>query len=68
MSTAPMAERAEKFRERFQTIRSEIGKVIVGQPEIVEGVLSLYGGDSPHIVKQKLMSFFSNHGKEAKAA
>ncbi len=35
---------------------------------IVEGVLSLYGGDSPHIVKQKLMSFFTNHGKEAKAA
>ena len=35
---------------------------------IVEGVLSLYGGDSPHIVKQKLMSFFSDHGKEAKAA
>jgi flagellar motor component MotA len=36
---------------------------------IVEGVLSLYGGDSPHIVKQKLMSFFTDRSKdEAKAA
>ena len=33
-------ERAQKFRERFQAIRSEIGKVIVGQEEIVQGVLT----------------------------
>src|SRR5262245_30253375 len=39
-SPAPMAERAERFRERFRRLESEIGKVIVGQPEIVRGVLT----------------------------
>ena len=29
----------DRFREDFQQLRSEIGKVIVGQPEIVDGVL-----------------------------
>jgi len=43
MSTAApvsMAERAESFRGRFAALRAEIGRVIVGQPEIVEGVLT----------------------------
>lgn len=31
--------RAEKFREHFNRIRTEIGKVIVGHQEVVEGVL-----------------------------
>lgn len=32
-------EQADWFRETFGRIRSEVGKVIVGQPDIVEGVL-----------------------------
>jgi MoxR-like ATPase len=39
-SPAPMAERAQQFRERFQRLQSEIGKVIVGQPDVVGGVLT----------------------------
>jgi MoxR-like ATPase len=31
---------AKLFRERFATVQAEIGKVIVGQPEIVQGVLT----------------------------
>ena len=37
---APIAERAAEFRRRFAALRAEIGKVIVGQPDIVEGVLT----------------------------
>jgi MoxR-like ATPase len=44
-TTAPMAERAAEFRTRFAALEAEIGKVIVGQPEIVRGVLtSLFVG------------------------
>jgi MoxR-like ATPase len=35
-----IAERAAKFRERFSHVRSEIGKVLVGQSEVVDGVLT----------------------------
>jgi MoxR-like ATPase len=35
-----MPERAARFRERFAALEAEIGKVIVGQPEIVRGVLT----------------------------
>jgi MoxR-like ATPase len=35
-----MPERAAEFRKRFAGLESEIGKVIVGQPEIVRGVLT----------------------------
>ena len=35
-----MTERAAQFRERFAALEAEIGKVIVGQPEIVRGVLT----------------------------
>jgi MoxR-like ATPase len=38
--TAPMAERAAQFRQRFASLEAEIGKVIVGQPETVRGVLT----------------------------
>src|SRR5437764_7056485 len=38
--TAPMAERAAQFRQRFAVLEAEIGKVIVGQPEVVRGVLT----------------------------
>ncbi|OWK34536.1 AAA family ATPase [Fimbriiglobus ruber] len=38
--TAPMPERAAHFRQRFAALEAEIGKVIVGQPEIVRGVLT----------------------------
>ena len=37
---APMAERAQQFRQRFSRLQSEIGKLIVGQPEVVQGVLT----------------------------
>jgi MoxR-like ATPase len=39
-ATAPMPERAAEFRQRFAALEAEIGKVIVGQPEIVRGVLT----------------------------
>ena len=39
-SPAPMAERAERFRQRFHRVESEIGKVIVGHTDIVHGVLT----------------------------
>ena len=35
-----MAERAAQFRQRFAALEAEIGKVIVGQPDIVHGVLT----------------------------
>ncbi|HVK19056.1 MAG TPA: AAA family ATPase, partial [Fimbriiglobus sp.] len=38
--TAPMPERAAQFRQRFAALEAEIGKVIVGQPDIVRGVLT----------------------------
>jgi MoxR-like ATPase len=37
---APMPERAAQFRQRFAALEAEIGKVIVGQPDIVRGVLT----------------------------
>ena len=40
MTTAPMAERAAEFRQRFAALEAEIGTVIVGQPDIVRGVLT----------------------------
>lgn len=33
-------QQAEKFRERYQAVKAEIGKVIVGHDEIVHGVLT----------------------------
>ena len=39
-SNAPMTERAAQFRQRFADLEKEIGKVIVGQPEVVRGVLT----------------------------
>ena len=33
-------QQAEKFRDRYEAIRSEVGKVIVGHDEIVHGVLT----------------------------
>lgn len=35
-----MKEKAEEFRTIFQTLRTEIGKVIVGHQDIVDGVLT----------------------------
>lgn len=37
---SPITERAAKFRERFRDLENEIGKVIVGQPDIIRGVLT----------------------------
>src|SRR5438128_5130850 len=39
-STAPMQERAEQFRQAYGRVRSEVGKVIVGHPDVVDGVLT----------------------------
>src|SRR5215212_3498717 len=36
----PMPERAAQFRQRFAALEAEIGKVIVGQPDVVRGVLT----------------------------
>jgi len=36
----PLPERAARFRARFTALEAEIGTVIVGQPEVVRGVLT----------------------------
>jgi MoxR-like ATPase len=36
----PLPERAARFRQRFAALEAEVGKVIVGQPEVVRGVLT----------------------------
>src|SRR6185369_2293030 len=35
-----MIEQAKQFRERFARVQAEIGKVIVGQPDMINGVLT----------------------------
>ena len=35
-----MQQQAEEFRQRYQAVRDEIGKMIVGHDEIVHGVLT----------------------------
>jgi MoxR-like ATPase len=35
-----MQEQAKQFRERFQRVQQEIGKVMVGQTDVVQGVLT----------------------------
>ena len=41
MSTAEsMQQQAEEFRNRYTSVRDEIGKVIVGHDDIVHGVLT----------------------------
>ena len=35
-----LKEQAEKFRERYQNIKDEVGKVIVGHDDVVHGVLT----------------------------
>ena len=39
-TSAEVKARAEKFRDTFARLKSEIGKVMVGQDEVVEGVLT----------------------------
>src|SRR5581483_10317828 len=39
-TTAPMAERAAQFRAAYARVRGEIGKVIVGHQDVVDGVLT----------------------------
>src|SRR5688572_16663133 len=38
--SASMFDQARQFRERFAKVQSEIGKVIVGQTDVVQGVLT----------------------------
>jgi len=35
-----MQKEAERFRERFAAVREQIGRVIVGHEEIIQGVLT----------------------------
>jgi MoxR-like ATPase len=45
MSENQIAQQAEQFRKDFATLKAEIGKVVVGHEEIVEGVLmALFAG------------------------
>ena len=39
MTNASIEDQAQTFRHTFQKLRSELGKVIVGQEEIIENVL-----------------------------
>src|SRR5262245_9543886 len=39
---ADARERAEMFRSRYEAVRAEIGKVIVGQREVVDTVLRAF--------------------------
>src|SRR5438552_10837926 len=39
-TTAPMAERAAQFRDAYARMRGEVGKVIVGHQNVVDGVLT----------------------------
>src|SRR5947209_17302325 len=39
-SNAPMAVRAAQFRAAYARVRAEIGKVIVGHQDVVDGVLT----------------------------
>src|SRR5437588_3155098 len=39
-TSAPMAERAAQFRAAYARVRAEIGKVIVGHQDVVDGVLT----------------------------
>lgn len=59
-------QKAEKFRERYQVIKDEVGKVIVGHDEIVHGVLTcmMIGGHcllegAPGLGKTLLVSTLS---------
>src|SRR5438067_13747882 len=40
MTPSSMPERAEQFRQAYRRVKDEIGKVIVGHTEIVDGVLA----------------------------
>ena len=52
--------------KKFATIAKEEA---TAREMMLEGVLSIYGGDSPHIIGQKLLSFVNQKGRtEAKAA
>ena len=59
-------QQAEKFRERYETVKAEIGKVIVGHDDIVHGVLTcmMIGGHcllegAPGLGKTLLVSTLS---------
>jgi MoxR-like ATPase len=40
MSTEPVTQQSQEFRDVFQRLRDEVGKVMVGHREIVDGVLT----------------------------
>jgi len=66
-SAAPIAAQAAEFREVFQKLRDEIGKVMVGHREIIDGVLTCIfaGGNcllegAPGLGKTMLVRTLSN--------
>ena len=45
MSTEPVTQQSQEFRDMFQRLRDEVGKVMVGHRDIVDGVLTcLFAG------------------------
>src|SRR5262245_29567172 len=65
-TTAPMQERAEQFRQAYARVKGEIGKVIVGHQDVVDGVLTclFVGGHAlldgvPGLVKTLLVRTLS---------
>jgi len=40
MSAEPIVQQAQEFRDTFQKLRDEVGKVMVGHREIIDGVLT----------------------------
>ena len=45
MSTEPVTQQSQEFRDVFQRLREEIGKVMVGHREIIDGVLTCIFAD-----------------------
>ena len=42
MTTADSQQQVEQFRARFEQLKNELGRMIVGQNEIIEGVLAAF--------------------------
>jgi MoxR-like ATPase len=49
MSADAIKDDLEQFRTDFRRLRQEIGKVVVGQDDIVEGTLAALGGFQHHV-------------------
>lgn len=45
-------------------LRTKSGQEVMQMELILEGILSIHGGENPHIIEEKLMSFLSREEKE----